>query len=74
MAAIIRRPGSALTEDALCEFCQPRLAKFAVPRFIEFVDALPVTENGKVQKFKLRDRGVTDRTWDREATECQIKL
>jgi crotonobetaine/carnitine-CoA ligase len=26
-----------------------------------------VTENGKVQKFKLRERGVTDRTWDREA-------
>jgi crotonobetaine/carnitine-CoA ligase len=67
MAAIVRRPGSKLTEHALCEFCQPQLAKFALPRFIEFVDELPVTENGKVQKFKLRDRGVTDRTWDREA-------
>ena len=67
MAAIIRRPDSALTEHALCDFCQPRLAKFAVPRFIEFVDELPVTESGKVQKFKLRDRGVTDRTWDRDA-------
>ncbi len=67
MAAIVPRPGSALTESALCEFCRPRLAKFAVPRFIEFVDELPVTESGKVQKFKLRDRGVTARTWDREA-------
>jgi crotonobetaine/carnitine-CoA ligase len=67
MAAIVRRPGSALTERALCEFCRPQLAYFAVPRFIEFVDELPVTENGKVQKFKLRDRGVTARTWDREA-------
>jgi carnitine-CoA ligase len=67
MAAIVRRPGSSLTELALCEFCQPRLAKFAIPRFIEFVDELPVTENGKVQKFKLRDRGVTAHTWDREA-------
>ena len=37
-----------------------------MPRFIEFVDELPATENGKVQKFKLRDRGVTARTWDRE--------
>jgi len=69
MAAIVRRPDSALTERALCEFCQPRLAKFAVPRFIEFVDELPVTENGKVQKFKLRDRGVTAGTWDREAAQ-----
>ena len=57
----------ALTERALCEFCQPRLAYFAVPRFIEFVDELPMTENGKVQKYKLRDRGVTAKAWDREA-------
>src|SRR5581483_7845250 len=54
MAAIVRRPGSRLTESALVEFCRPRLARFAVPRFIEFVDTLPMTENGKVQKYKLR--------------------
>jgi crotonobetaine/carnitine-CoA ligase len=66
MAAIVRRPGSALTENALYEFCRPRLAHFAVPRFIEFVDALPMTENGKVQKYQLRERGVTPGTWDRE--------
>jgi crotonobetaine/carnitine-CoA ligase len=73
MAAIVRRAGSTLTEAALADYCQPRLAKFAVPRFIEFVDELPMTENGKVQKFKLRDRGVTVRTWDREMAEYQIK-
>jgi len=68
MAAIVRRPGSALTETTLTEFCRPRLAAFAMPRFIEFVDALPTTENGKVQKYKLRDRGVTARTWDSQET------
>jgi crotonobetaine/carnitine-CoA ligase len=73
MAAIVLRAGVSLTERALCEFCVPLLAKFAVPRFIEFVDELPVTENGKVQKFKLRDRGVTARTWDRDAAERRIK-
>jgi carnitine-CoA ligase len=73
MAAIVRRAGSTLTERALAEFCAPRLAKFAVPRFIEFVDELPTTENGKVQKYKLRDRGVTGGTWDREAETAQIK-
>jgi carnitine-CoA ligase len=67
MAAIVRRPGSPLTESALSEFCQRRLAHFAVPRFIEFIDALPTTESGKVQKYKLRDRGVTARTWDRQS-------
>jgi carnitine-CoA ligase len=65
MAAIVRRPGSALTESALSEFCRPRLANFALPRFLEFVDALPTTESGKVQKYKLRDRGPTATTWDR---------
>jgi crotonobetaine/carnitine-CoA ligase len=73
MAAIVRRPGSALTESALTEFCQPRLAYFAVPRFIEFADELPTTESGKVQKYKLRDRGVTARTWDRETARHQAK-
>jgi carnitine-CoA ligase len=67
MAAVVRRPGSAITESGLSEFCRPRLARFAIPRFIEFVDTLPTTENGKVQKYKLRDRGVTSSTWDREA-------
>ena len=37
-----------------------------MPRFIEFVDALPTTESGKVQKYKLRERGVTAGAWDRE--------
>ena len=73
MAAVVRRAGSLLTERALAEFCAPRLARFAVPRFIEFVDELPTTENGKVQKYKLRDRGVTKKAWDREAEAEQIK-
>ncbi|MGC1778948.1 MAG: ATP-dependent acyl-CoA ligase [Xanthobacteraceae bacterium] len=73
MAAIVRRPGSRLTESALAEFCRPRLAHFAVPRFIEFVDTLPMTENGKVQKYKLRERGITHGTWDRAADSAKAK-
>ena len=37
-----------------------------MPRYLEFVDALPATESGKVTKYKLRERGITDSTWDRE--------
>jgi len=73
MAAIVRRPGKALSEIALMEFCQPRLAYFAVPRFIDFVEELPTTESGKVQKYKLRDRGVTPGTWDREAAGYRLR-
>jgi crotonobetaine/carnitine-CoA ligase len=73
MAAIVRRPGSALTAPALAEFCRPLLPQFAVPRFIEFVDELPATESGKVQKYKLRDRGVTANTWDCEASRPRVR-
>jgi crotonobetaine/carnitine-CoA ligase len=66
MAAILRKPGCALTALELLAFCEPRLPRFALPRFIEFVTELPQTENGKVQKFKLRERGVHPGTFDRE--------
>jgi crotonobetaine/carnitine-CoA ligase len=67
MVALVVRPGAALSAAELLDHCQPRLPYFAVPRYVEFVNELPVTENGKVQKFKLRERGVTQATWDREA-------
>ncbi len=68
MAAIIRTPGSTLDPAAICAFCAPLLAKFAIPRFIDFVAELPLTESGKVRKFMLIERGVGAGTWDRTAT------
>ena len=69
MAAVILHPGQQLTESELIAFCKPRLSYFAVPRYLEFMNELPSTESGKVQKYKLRERGVTERTWDREAAD-----
>jgi crotonobetaine/carnitine-CoA ligase len=68
MAAVILHPGQHLTEGELIAFCEPRLPYFAIPRYLEFVRELPTTESGKVQKYKLRERGVTEKTWDREAS------
>ena len=73
MAAIVLKPDSTLEALALVQYCEPRLAYFSVPRFIDFVDALPATENGKVQKFKLRERGVGPATWDSEASGYVLK-
>ena len=67
MAAIVLRDGCSLAHAALAEYCNGRMAAFAIPRFIEFMAALPMTENGKVQKFRLRERGVTAASWDRES-------
>jgi 2-aminobenzoate-CoA ligase len=38
----------------LCEFCKSQIAPFKAPREIEFVTALPRTETGKLQRYKLR--------------------
>jgi crotonobetaine/carnitine-CoA ligase len=65
MASVIVRPGSAVDLVELAAHCEPRLPYFAIPRYIDVVGELPCTENGKIQKYKLRERGVTSTTWDR---------
>ncbi len=72
MAALVCKPGCALTPEALLDFCQPRMPYFAVPRYLRVLDDLPRTENGKVRKFRLRDEGVTDDTWDRDAAGYRV--
>lgn len=73
MIAVVLHPGQTLTELELIKYCEPLLPYFAVPRFVDFVDQLPTTENGKVQKYKLTERGVTQGTWDREAAGYKVK-
>ncbi|WP_395708571.1 ATP-dependent acyl-CoA ligase [Reyranella sp.] len=73
MAAIVLQAGSTLDAVAVIRFCETRMPYFAVPRFLEFVDTLPATENGKIQKYKLRERGITDQTWDREAAGITVR-
>ncbi len=66
MAALTVREGQRVAPEELAAFCTERLPYFAVPRYIDVLDDLPRTENGKVQKYKLRERGVTASTWDRQ--------
>jgi fatty-acyl-CoA synthase len=46
--------GTALDADAVRAFCQGRIAQYKIPRYIEFVDSLPMTISGKPQKFLMR--------------------
>jgi benzoate-CoA ligase len=46
-------------EATLKAFVKERLAPYKYPRLIEFVDELPKTATGKIQRFKLRDAEVT---------------
>lgn len=67
MACVVARPGSSLTCEGLICFCAGSMPRHMVPRFVEFFDELPKTPTLKVEKFKLRARGVTAATFDREA-------
>jgi long-chain acyl-CoA synthetase len=53
-AVLVLRPGATLTEDAVREHCAERLARFKVPRSVEFVDELPYSPTGKVRRASLR--------------------
>ena len=53
-AFVVKRPGATATEDELREFARSRLAHFKVPKAFNFIDALPKTATGKIQKYVLR--------------------
>ncbi|MEE8271570.1 MAG: benzoate-CoA ligase family protein [Alphaproteobacteria bacterium] len=56
-AFVVLRDGAAGDDEtikALQDFVKQRIAPYKYPRAVEFVDALPRTETGKVQRFKLR--------------------
>jgi fatty-acyl-CoA synthase len=53
-AWIITRPGQSCTDDEIRDFCREQIAHYKVPRYIRFVDELPVTVTGKPQKFVMR--------------------
>nr|WP_280490613.1 AMP-binding protein [Nocardia carnea] len=63
MAAVVPRPGASVDPAGLRRFASAHLAEFALPRYIDVVATLPLTETGKVRKADLRARGVTARTW-----------
>jgi len=53
-AMIVKKPGADVTPDELIRFARERIAKFKVPRSIDFVEALPRTPTGKILKRELR--------------------
>lgn len=66
MCAVVLREGAKLTAEELLDHCQRLISYFSVPRYVDFVTELPVTENGKIKKFQLRETGITESTWDRD--------
>jgi benzoate-CoA ligase len=58
-AYVLLRQGhtaSAQLAIALQEFVKHKIAHYKYPRWIEFVEELPKTATGKIQRFKLREK------------------
>ena len=71
MVVVVLKDGQTLTPEELIAHCEKRMAKFMVPRYIEFRAELPKTETHRVQKGLLKQQGVTANTWDREQASAK---
>jgi acyl-CoA synthetase (AMP-forming)/AMP-acid ligase II len=49
-ARVTLLPGAEVTERMVMQHCQQRLESFMVPKFVEFLDELPKSDNGKIRK------------------------
>ena len=55
MAWVILKSGQHLTADELKEYCKGKISFHKIPKYIEFIEAYPMTASGKIQKFLLRE-------------------
>jgi fatty-acyl-CoA synthase len=67
-AWVVLRAGEAATEDEIRDFCRDQIAHYKVPRYVRFVDELPMTVTGKAQKFVMRDRMIEELRLHKAAT------
>ncbi len=71
-ANVVLKPGENLPPEDLIRYCNERMAYFAVPRYLEFVQELPKTPTNRIEKYRLREAGITENTWDREKAGVKI--
>jgi len=59
-AWIVLKPGQTATDEEIRAFCRDQIAHYKIPRYIRFVNEMPMTVTGKVQKFVMRDTMIHD--------------
>ena len=70
---VVLRAGATMTEHDLCLWSIDRLPYFAVPRYYEFRTEIPKNPTGRIQKYKLREDGITATTWDRQSAGIVLR-
>ena len=73
LVAVSPAEGQRLDPLELLQFLLPRMAHFMVPRYLRILEDLPKTPTRKVEKYLIRDAGVTEDTWDREAAGIKVR-
>jgi len=73
MVAVVLQPSQTMAPEELLDYVQDKLAYFQVPRFIDFVEALPKSKVHRIMKRFLKERGVIESTYDREKVGYEIK-
>lgn len=73
MVSVVLKPGQTLNPQELIDFCKGKMADFMIPRYIRFMEQLPKNEVHRVLKRNLKEIGVTEDTYDREAEGYEVK-
>jgi crotonobetaine/carnitine-CoA ligase len=73
MVAIVMKPGESMTPEELLDFCQGKMAYFMIPRYIDFVEKLPKSEVHRIMKRFLKEKGISENTYDREKEGYKIE-
>jgi carnitine-CoA ligase len=68
---VVLKPSTTVEPTHLHAYLSGIMPKFMLPRFIEFIDALPKTPTEKVRKVALREAGITTKTWDASADKSR---
>ena len=55
-ASIILKAGEILTPEEVVRFLKGKIGKFKIPKYVEFIDALPRTASGKIRKYRLIEK------------------
>jgi crotonobetaine/carnitine-CoA ligase len=66
MVVVVPKEGTDLRLEEVAAHCSAHMPRYMVPRYWEVAGELPRTQTGKVEKYRLRERGVGPTTWDRE--------
>jgi fatty-acyl-CoA synthase len=60
MAFVKLKEGAICQENEIIDFCLNKIGKYKIPKHLKFIEEFPVTANGKIQKFKLRDMAIKE--------------